>query len=153
MNQPSSACSASLNDISRPTTSLPHSSQAVQLPNPPNHIIHDTHQASPEAASGMQMDVPVDDMPNDAQDSDLQHTSTTPPEHVKYFPGASQSYPGGRTFMDQFFSDKHSELRKENLYYLFVSQEDWQLVSWLLCSRLSMAAIDSFLSLDLVSYM
>ena len=99
------------------------------------------------------MDVPVDDMPNDTRDSDFQHTGTTPPEHVEYFPGASQSYPGGRMFMDQFFSDKHGELRKENLFYLFASQEDWQLASWLLCSRLSMAAIDGFLSLDLVSYM
>ena len=100
------------------------------------------------------MDDP-DDMPDDTQESNLQHTpssDTTSPGNVEYFPGASQSYPGGKTFMDQFFADKHGELRKENLFYLFASQEDWQMASWLLHSRLSMAVIDSFLSLDLVSY-
>ena len=97
-----------------------------------------------------QMD--IHDMLNDTQESDLQPTGTTSPENVENFPGASQSYLGGKMFMDQFFSDKHSELRKENLFYPFASQEDWQVASWLLRSRLSMAAIDSFLSLDLVSY-
>ena len=164
MNQPSSACSAFLNDISHP--SLPLSSQVIQLPRPPSHT-RETHQVtSPEVASGTQIgfdDLPYDDwpmdvpndMPDDAQESDLQHTpgSNTPsPGNIKYFPGASQSYPGRKTFMDQFFSDKHGELHKDNLFYPFASQEDWQMASWLLRSRLSMAAIDSFLSLDLVSY-
>ena len=163
MNQPLSACSAFLNDASRP--SLPLSSQAIQHSRPPSHP-RDTRQASPEAANGMQMDFDnlsyddwlmddPDDMPDDTQESDLRHTpssDTTSPGNVEYFPGASQSYPGGKTFMDQFFADKHGELRKENLFYPFASQEDWQMASWLLRSRLSMAAIDSFLSLDLVSY-
>ena len=151
MNQPSSACSTFLNDISRPTVLQPLLSQAIpKLP-----IIHDTHQAcTSEAVNDMQME--FDDFPdndrNDTQESDLQPTGTTSPENVENFPGASQSYPGSKTFMDQFFSDKHSELCKENLFYPFTSQEDWQVASWLLRSRLSMAAIDSFLSLDLVSY-
>ncbi|KAI6033282.1 hypothetical protein EDC04DRAFT_2571794 [Pisolithus marmoratus] len=55
-------------------------------------------------------------------------------------------------FIDHFFSDEHGKLCKDNLFYPFASQQDWQIVSWLLCSCLSMAAIDSFLSLDLVSY-
>ena len=158
MNQPSSACSAFLNDISRPTVSQLLLSQAIpKLP-----IIHDARRAcTSEAVNDMQMefdDFPYDDrmdvhdMLNDTQESDLQPTGTTSPGNVEHFPGASQSYPGSKTFMDQFFSDKHSELRKENLFYPFASQEDWQVASWLLHSRLSMAAIDSFLSLDLVSY-
>jgi len=53
-------------------------------------------------------------------------------------------------FLDQFFSDEYTTLRQENLYYPFASGVDWELVSWLLCSRLSMAAIDEFLSLQLV---
>ncbi|KAI6012163.1 hypothetical protein PISMIDRAFT_115185, partial [Pisolithus microcarpus 441] len=69
---------------------------------------------------------------------------------VEYFPGASQSYPGRRTTMDQFFSDKNGQFHKENLFYPFTSPEDWQIASWLLHSHLSMAAIDGFLSLDLI---
>ncbi|KAN0088369.1 hypothetical protein V8E55_005426 [Tylopilus felleus] len=70
--------------------------------------------------------------------------------NVKEFPGASQAFPHGSTFMDQFFFDKYGELCKENLYYLFTSQQDWQPASWLLHSHLSMAAINSFLSLQLI---
>ncbi|KAI6011479.1 hypothetical protein EDC04DRAFT_2580456 [Pisolithus marmoratus] len=52
--------------------------------------------------------------------------------------------------MDQCFDDQYATLQQQNLYYLFASGADWQLVSWLLCSWLSMAAIDDFLSLQLV---
>ncbi|KAI6026101.1 hypothetical protein BKA83DRAFT_4050307 [Pisolithus microcarpus] len=62
------------------------------------------------------------------------------------------SYVSGLTFMDKFFADEYSELRKENIFYPFASREDWQIASWLLRSHLSMAAIDSFLSLELVGY-
>ncbi|KIK27112.1 hypothetical protein PISMIDRAFT_47509, partial [Pisolithus microcarpus 441] len=61
-------------------------------------------------------------------------------------------YVSGLTFMDKFFADEYSELRKENIFYPFASREDWQIASWLLRSHLSMAAIDSFLSLELVGY-
>ncbi|KIM69832.1 hypothetical protein SCLCIDRAFT_102953, partial [Scleroderma citrinum Foug A] len=49
-----------------------------------------------------------------------------------------------------FANDPHATHWKNNLYYPFASRADWQLVSWLLCSHLSMAAIDKFLSLELV---
>lgn len=52
--------------------------------------------------------------------------------------------------MDEFLSDKYGSLRNQNLFYPFASQADWQIGSWLLRSGLSMTAIDSFLSLDLV---
>ncbi|KAI6102451.1 hypothetical protein EDD16DRAFT_1716026 [Pisolithus croceorrhizus] len=100
------------------------------------------------------MDIQVDDMLYDDQDLDLQHSPSGPSTpsvgKVKYFPGTSRCYPGGRTFMDNFFSDEHGELHKDNLFYPFTSQQDWQVASWLLRSHLSMAAIDSFLSLDLI---
>ena len=54
--------------------------------------------------------------------------------------------------MEWFFSDEHSELCKDNLFYLFASQEEWQIASWLLCSCLSMATINEFLSLEMVSW-
>ena len=53
--------------------------------------------------------------------------------------------------MDDFFADKYRSLCHENLFYPFALGADWQLGSWLLHSGLSMAAIDNFLSLDLVS--
>lgn len=52
--------------------------------------------------------------------------------------------------MDQFFSNQYATFRQENLYYPFASGVDWQLALWLLCSWLSMAAINDFLSLKLV---
>ncbi|KAI6027294.1 hypothetical protein PISMIDRAFT_8185 [Pisolithus microcarpus 441] len=159
MNQPSSACSALLNDIPRPTIPQPLLFQAMQTIKPPYAC-----QGSPSEAVGDvwvdfcdvpyddRMDIQVDDMLYDDQDLDLQHSPSGPGTpsvgKVEYFPGTSQCYPGGRTFMDNFFSDEHSELCKDNLFYPFTSQQDWQVASWLLCSRLSMAAIDSFLSLD-----
>lgn len=56
----------------------------------------------------------------------------------------------GQTFMDWFNTDQFSEARVENLYYPFVSRQDWEVGSWLLRSGLSMAAIDEFLSLEIV---
>lgn len=99
------------------------------------------------------MDVDNDQPQNFDSKLDLLNPSDpgeTQPGNVKEFLGASKSFLHGITFMDQFFSDKYGELCKENLYYLFTLQQDWQLVSWLLQSHLSMAVIDSFLSLQLV---
>ena len=59
-------------------------------------------------------------------------------------------FPGGKTFMDFFEMDQYAEERKTNIYFPFASREEWQFASWLLRSRLSLAAIDSLLSLDLV---
>ncbi|KAF8547967.1 hypothetical protein OG21DRAFT_1489777 [Imleria badia] len=79
-----------------------------------------------------------------------------PPMHsdflsnIELYLGASQAFPGGKTFMDNFFADKYTSLRRDNLFYPFASQENWQLGSWLLRLGLSMAGIDSFLKLDLI---
>ena len=69
---------------------------------------------------------------------------------VDTHPNTPSMYPGGTTFMVEFFNDEHAHLWQDNLYYPFASWKDWQLASWLLRSRLSMTAIDDFLSLDLV---
>ncbi|KAI6037785.1 hypothetical protein EDC04DRAFT_2604559 [Pisolithus marmoratus] len=90
----------------------------------------------PEAVGGMQvdfydlayndwMDIQVDDMLYDEQELDSQYSPSGPSVgNIEYFLGTSQYYPSGRMFMDHFFSDNT-------------------------CSCLSMAAINSFLSLDL----
>ena len=67
------------------------------------------------------------------------------------FDGAAQTYGLGPTFMDTFGSDQFSEFRKSNHYYPFASHSEWELALWLLCSGLSMQAIDAFLSLPIVS--
>jgi len=71
--------------------------------------------------------------------------------NFKYYPGVLSTYGQGTTFMSNFFTNKYAYLQHENIFYPFASQEDWQLGSWLLRSGLSMAAINSFLSLELVS--
>jgi len=57
----------------------------------------------------------------------------------------------GKTFMDLFNEDTYTQERQHNIYYPFASQAEWQLASFLLRSSLSMAALDEFLKLDLVS--
>ncbi|KAI6019933.1 hypothetical protein F5J12DRAFT_716230 [Pisolithus orientalis] len=52
--------------------------------------------------------------------------------------------------MDKFNGNQFSNLQASNLYYPFNSHNEWELASWLLCSGLSMRAIDSFLSLSII---
>ncbi|KAI6039471.1 hypothetical protein EDC04DRAFT_2895266 [Pisolithus marmoratus] len=79
-----------------------------------------------------------------------EHQSHTPVPIINSHPNIPSIYPGGTTFMDQFFNNQYATLQWQNLDYPFASVEDWQLASWLLCSWLSMAAINNFLSLQLV---
>ena len=81
---------------------------------------------------------------------DLDYTDT-PQIFTKFFPGCSDLYPGGATFMDIFWQDKYTQEWQENLYYPFTSDKEWEFSSWCLHSGLSMAAIDSLLSLSIVS--
>ena len=155
MNQPSSPCSTLLNDVSLPTAQVPFNMQVAPHPESLSDWDHlDAHPPSPKASNGMQLDhMNIDNMPLD--DQDLQIPSgcgTTPLENLENFQGASRCYPHGTTFMDQFFLDKYGKLHKDNIFYPFTSQKNWQITSWLLCSHLSMGAINSFLSLDLVRY-
>ncbi|KAI6019708.1 hypothetical protein F5J12DRAFT_904126 [Pisolithus orientalis] len=67
------------------------------------------------------------------------------------FEGAAKMFGLGPTFMDKFNSNQFSNLWASNLYYPFNSHNEWELASWLLRSGLSMRAIDSFLSLSIIS--
>lgn len=69
---------------------------------------------------------------------------------TEVFEGASKTYGKGTTFMGQFDYDRFANERTLNLYYPFASREEWEFASSLLCSSLSMRAIDTFLSSDLV---
>ncbi|KAG1885867.1 uncharacterized protein F5891DRAFT_890093, partial [Suillus fuscotomentosus] len=55
----------------------------------------------------------------------------------------------GVTFLDLFDADEYAECRKENLFYPFASKEEWEVANFLLCSPLSMAAINQFLELPM----
>ena len=74
------------------------------------------------------------------------------PFNIKKHPTSGNIYGSGETFMDQCNEDKFSERRKNNIYYPFTLRDEWELASFLLCSCLSMAAVDCFLKLKLVSY-
>ncbi|KAG0698460.1 hypothetical protein DFH29DRAFT_780694, partial [Suillus ampliporus] len=67
-----------------------------------------------------------------------------------WHPEPSQTYGRGYTFLDLFHSDENSVYRAANHYYPFSGRKDWEVASWLLRSGLSMAKIDSFLSLEMI---
>ena len=70
---------------------------------------------------------------------------------IQEYAGAAVEYGRGTTFMERFDDDQYAQERKTNLYYPFTSRDEWELASFLLRSDLSMASIDTFLSLKLVS--
>ncbi|KAG1870495.1 hypothetical protein C8R48DRAFT_670848 [Suillus tomentosus] len=70
---------------------------------------------------------------------------------VEMYEGAGTCYArDGVTFLDLFDADKYAEHRKENLFYPFASREEWEVADFLLCSPLSMAAINQFLGLPML---
>lgn len=71
---------------------------------------------------------------------------------VDEYEGAAEEYGTGTTFMDEFDCDQYAGERINNLYYPFASRDEWELAAFLLRSDLSMASIDSLLSLNLVSF-
>ena len=87
---------------------------------------------------------------------DQDQTSETMPKlsefYTEVYPNAGQTLSEkGQTFLNIFDEDEYAEARMENLYYPFASQQEWELASFLLQSDLSVAAIDRFLRLELVS--
>ncbi|KAF9455364.1 hypothetical protein BDZ94DRAFT_1316309 [Collybia nuda] len=105
--------------------------------------------------------VPLDDtnqqwlQEDELMDVDESSDMDIEPEDVKElfverFEGAAAKYKGGTTFMDEFDNDVHASKRTENLYYPFASRDEWELASYLLRSDLSVASINTFLSLSLI---
>ena len=143
MNQPSNACGPWMNasTVRNGAGSRPTQRQGS--------VYHDedyqedtVDDLQPSAGFGFELDENMD--ANDV------HQDTLPAHVIDNHPNSPSTYPGGTTLLDEFFNDKHVDVRREILYYPFASRQDWQLASWLLWLRLSMAAIDEFLSLDLV---
>jgi len=74
-----------------------------------------------------------------------------PGRFVKTYEGCAEAFPGGETFMGRFRKDRFVEQHWENMYFPWASRKEWGFALWLLRSCLSMAAIDSLLSLEIVS--
>lgn len=158
LNQPSVACGS----LIRAEHTLAHQ-EAGATPQATRSPSLQSVRQSPPYTDARFNDLPDlngdwENFPSDLDDSfeahpPPPHSNSNPdfPTNVEYHPCVPQVFPGGKTFMSEFFSDQYGSLRQENLYYPFASREEWQLGSWLLRSGLSMAMIDSFLSLDLVS--
>ncbi|KAF8800625.1 hypothetical protein BYT27DRAFT_7216906 [Phlegmacium glaucopus] len=101
------------------------------------------------------MDTAEDYLPASSHSSLPASTSPNPedrqnPFNIKNHPTSGQVFRRGETFMDQCDKDRYTEMRKGHLYYPFTSRDEWELASFLLRSRLSMAAVDRFLKLKLV---
>ena len=93
----------------------------------------------------MDIDAPTFEVPRE----DVQNADSGP--FIQEYVGAAAEYGRGTTFMERFDSDQYAQERNMNLYYPFASRDEWELAAFLLRSNLSMASIDSFLSLKLVS--
>jgi len=148
INQPSNACGSWMNDLSRlhyHTPAAQDGTETHSMTDRTQHRPSPDRDIFPEAddAGGFGMNEDIGYNPVD------EHQDHTVPA-VDTHPNIPSIYPGGATFMDQFFSDQYASFQRENLYYPFASRVDWQLASWLLRSRLSIAAIDDFLALELV---
>lgn len=99
----------------------------------------------PSEFDGMEIDgMEIDNQP------EVEGSTGSDGSITEVFEGASKTYGEGTTFMAKFDYDQFADERAVNLYYPFASREEWEFASFLLCSSLSMHAIDTFLSLDRV---
>lgn len=88
---------------------------------------------------------------NDETPHDNGATDGPSTKYYELHPNTPLIFGTGPGFIDNFNADRHAAKRRENLYYPFSSKAEWGLASWLLCSGLSMRAIDDFLALPIVS--
>jgi hypothetical protein len=86
-----------------------------------------------------------------ATDNSDSFSDVTGSMHREEFADVAPAWEAGETFMGKFDLDDFADQRKENLYYPFASKEDWELAAFLLRSGMSMALIDDFLKLQIVS--
>ncbi|KAH9167800.1 hypothetical protein EDB89DRAFT_1856148 [Lactarius sanguifluus] len=95
------------------------------------------------------MDIDIDVTATEDLREDIQNVDGSP--FIQEYVGAAREYGRGTTFLQSFDRDQYAQERKKNIFYPFASQAEWEMAAFLLRSGLSMASIDSFLSLELVS--
>jgi uncharacterized C2H2 Zn-finger protein len=111
----------------------------------------DIESESEESTSQQELEPATDmDIFMDCDTMDIEEAGSGA-RFVQEYDGAARTFGPGTTFMQQFERDEFTEERMQNLYYPFTSRAEWELAAFLLGSDLSLAALDKFLSLNLVS--
>ena len=155
LNQPSSAC--------RLRDALFQAQKRVVVPqqhpqsqhSKTNQTLTDNWNWAGNVAVDMEIDpvYPTTVNSNPADPAPFSHVPLTPSEEfvTEEHENAAKTYGIGKSFMDKFDEDKYAKLRNACPYYPFSTKEEWELAAYLLESDLSMASIDRFLKLSLVS--
>lgn len=149
MNQPRASCiNLDTNDlVTIPLPPQTPQSQNVSREQGPDDVemntVDDGRNFSPQGGADIRM----------ATDDLGSFSDVTGSMHREEYAGADAAHEwgGGKTFMGNFDLDDFADERKKNLYYPFASKEDWEMAAFLLRSGMSMALIDDFLKLQIVS--
>jgi len=138
MNQPASCCHGWMDNLVQISELLDEAKKT----NSEGITNHTLPKSAAQESLGLGKEIDVD-QPADADWPGDPHQGT-----VKEFPGAAAIFlHQPNLFLNHFNQDQFSQERCLNLYYPFTSCVDWEMT----CSGLSMAAINSLLSLELVS--
>jgi hypothetical protein len=136
---------AVLKHLNHPKSSCSHA--WIQVPPP-----QDTDQTSPQPNESWAPDPDWIDYES-PMNMDSSTNDCAPGPFCELFPGASATYGQGETFLDYFDQDEHAPKRRKNLYYPFASEAEWEFAAFLHHSGLSTRAINSFFSLQIVSFL
>lgn len=156
MNQPLGSCLDHFQEIVNLTDELERHKTSLRQPVPDDSRESESEDegsgdGTPGTLEMARMD--VDDVPIEPDNPEVDDGLTGDGHFVENYPGAAKVHTtSGMTFMKQFDVDEFAEERTQNLYYPFASRAEWELAAFLLRSDLSIAALDTFLSLSLVSH-
>jgi hypothetical protein len=143
MNHPFGACYSHLQEVADLSDELEkHKNRSTQ---------HDNNAQSMDSGPDMDVDAMFTEHDDLGEGGGNDWNMDDGELFVDEYEGAAKEYGTGTTFMDEFDRDQYAGERINNLYYPFASRDEWEFAAFLLRSDLSMASIDSFLSLNLVS--
>jgi hypothetical protein len=118
---------------------------------PPNaHTIPSPRADDDETANDN--DIINNDGTNNNSGDTVDPCTPTVTHYQDIHPNTPLVFGSGPGFMEEFNTGPHAEKRSENIYHPFSSKEEWGLASWLLCSGLSMRAMNDLLALPIVSH-
>jgi hypothetical protein len=143
MNQPVSSCLTHFQELINIASTLQTRATTVQST---DHGIQPESQPEGSCESFLPMDTTEDTLPPADCHKAERHWIK------QHHPTAGEVFGQGTTFMDHFDSDGFASARSQGyLYYPFATRGEWELASFLLRSQFSLADIDHFLKLELVS--
>lgn len=150
MSQPRSGCSTWLQDLIRlRSASVRTTADSMDVDHTPN--IPDVDPELDGTGFG-DWDGVFQGRSGEGDDQVHEEGTPTGSDFIDWHPKPPQTYGRGYTFLDSFHSDENNTYRTGNHYYPFSGRRDWEVALWLLRSGLSMAKVDSFLSLEMVSF-